>query len=53
MINNVSILLSILAVAYVIGRAIRLDKTRPWFERTTGSSSAGPPIPPPVRRDRF
>lgn len=31
MINNMSILLSLLVVGYTILRAIRLDKTEPWF----------------------
>ena len=42
MIDNVSILLSIVATAYVVFQAIRLDKTLPWF----GERSKVPPVKP-------
>ena len=31
MINNLSILFSLLVVGYAVLQAIRLDKTEPWF----------------------
>ena len=42
MINNLAILANILGVAYVVMRAIVLDKKLPWF---------GKAAPPPVRTD--
>ena len=43
MINNASILLSILATGYVVFRAIQLDKLMPWFGRRS------PPAAQPKR----
>ncbi len=31
MINNLSILLSLIVVGYTVLKAIKLDKTEPWF----------------------
>lgn len=47
MINNLSILFSLVVVMYVIVRAAMLDARRPWFERA--EERFDPPIEPAKR----
>ena len=39
MINNLSILATLVLIAFVIVRAIALDKTLPWFGTGTGTGT--------------
>ena len=60
MIDNFAILLSTAMTVYVIVRATRLDRTRPWFERARpdlaassdpAAASSRPPLSrPPLSR---
>lgn len=40
MINNLSIMFSLLVVGYVVVRAAILDAKRPWFEKASGFEKA-------------
>jgi hypothetical protein len=42
MIDNFSILFSTLMMLYVIWRAVKLDRTRPWFETRSMYEKAQP-----------
>lgn len=49
MINNISILFSLLIVGYVVVRAVLLDSRRPWFEIEPVLGPA--PVPEVKRRN--
>ena len=52
MINNLSILFSLVTVVYVVVRASMLDAKQPWFPKATPPEGAPGDAPRPARARR-